>query len=184
NRFSVGPTSTHARLTRRLSASPSSLPGCWPFATADRSTFCTTLAAARGVKRSKARASLTGHPLIRSTTGRVFRGDIRTKRSVAFDSVIAWVFLFEGHGFFALGGPVPLEEPRRRKLAQLVSDHVLGDVNRNELFAVVNGQRVADHFGHDRGAARPRLEDLLLAAGVHVLDPALQTSIDERAFGH
>ena len=46
--------------------------------TADRSTFCTTFAAARGVKRSKASASLTGHPLIRSTTGRVFRGDIRT----------------------------------------------------------------------------------------------------------
>ena len=37
------------------------------------------------------------------------------------------------------------------KLAELVTDHRLGHVDRDMLATVVNGDRVANHFGKDRG---------------------------------
>src|SRR5690242_3870831 len=72
---------------------------------------------------------------------------------------------------------VALERARRSELAELVADHVLADVNRQEAAAVVHREGVADHLGDDRRAARPRLDrtavvhalhrDLLQHAGVH-----------------
>ena len=44
----------------------------------------------------------------------------------------------------------PAEEPRRGELAELVPDHVLVHVHRDELVAVVHGERVADELGRDR----------------------------------
>ena len=38
---------------------------------------------------------------------------------------------------------VPAEQPRGRELAELVADHVLGHVHRDELVPVVHGERVA-----------------------------------------
>jgi hypothetical protein len=77
---------------------------------------------------------------------------------------------------------MPLEQPGRRELAELVPDHVLGDVHRDELPAVVHGQRVADHLGHDRGPPRPGLDDLPLGPAVHHLDLLEKVGIDERPF--
>lgn len=42
------------------------------------------------------------------------------------------------------------ESSRRRKLAQLVTDHVFCDVDRNVTLAVVNAEGQADHVGRDR----------------------------------
>ena len=78
-------------------------------------------------------------------------------------------------------GRVSLERPRRRELAELVPDHVLRQVHRDELLAVVHGERVPDHLGNHRRAARPGLDDLLLAAAVHDLDLLEQRQVDERA---
>ena len=78
-------------------------------------------------------------------------------------------------------GRVALEEPRRRELAELVADHVLGDVDRDELLPVVHGERVPDHLGHHRRAPRPGLDDLLLGPAVHHLDLLEQVRVDERA---
>src|SRR5690606_20969304 len=65
---------------------------------------------------------------------------------------------------------VTAERTRRRELAQLVPDHVLRQVDGNELVTVMNGQRMSDEIRRNRRAARPGLHDALLAARVHLLD--------------
>ena len=45
------------------------------------------------------------------------------------------------------------EKTRRRELSQLMAYHVLGDVHRNELVAVVYCDRVADKLRKDGGRA-------------------------------
>src|SRR5207344_2945555 len=72
---------------------------------------------------------------------------------------------------------VGAEGPRRRELAQLVADHRLRDKDRHVLAAVVDGDRVADHLGEDRRAARPGLQHLLGAGLVHRDD-----ALDQRLF--
>src|SRR5512146_1447829 len=75
---------------------------------------------------------------------------------------------------------MPTEGPRRRELAELVTDHLLGDEDRHVLAAVVDGDRVADHLGEDRRGARPGADHVLLARLVHRLDPAHQPLLHER----
>src|SRR5690606_37875531 len=70
----------------------------------------------------------------------------------------------------------------RRELTELVPDHVLGDVDRAELLAVVDGQRVGEHVGRDHRATAPRLDHALLAALVHLLDLATELVVDVGAF--
>src|SRR5215210_5995267 len=79
-----------------------------------------------------------------------------------------------------LAGVVP-EGARRAELAELVADHRLGDVHRDVLAAVVDGDGVADHVGDDRGAARPGLDDPLLRLGVEGVDLLQQVLVDERS---
>ena len=66
------------------------------------------------------------------------------------------------------------------ELAEPVADHVLGHVDRDVLLAVVDGDGVADERGEDDGRTRPGLDDLLLVALVHLLDPPLEAELDER----
>jgi hypothetical protein len=76
---------------------------------------------------------------------------------------------------------VVLEGAGGGELAELVADHRLGDVDGHVLAPVVDGDGVADHLGDDRGAARPGLDDLLLARLVEVVDLLEQVVVDERA---
>src|ERR1700722_1826882 len=76
---------------------------------------------------------------------------------------------------------VPFKSPRRRKFTQLVSDHLLGDVHRNELLAVVHRQRVPDHVRQNRRTARPGLQNFLFVAGVQAFHLLTQVAIDERS---
>src|SRR5439155_251548 len=55
-------------------------------AAAQRSTFSTSRAAARGVNARTVRASGTGRPRMCSATSRALRGDIRTQRATALTS--------------------------------------------------------------------------------------------------
>src|SRR5262249_21625395 len=55
---------------------------------------------------------------------------------------------------------VVMEGARRRELAELVAHHLLGDVHRDELLAVVDAEREADELRQDRRAPRPGLDDL------------------------
>src|SRR5690606_26208493 len=75
---------------------------------------------------------------------------------------------------------VTVEGPRRSELAQLVSDHVLGDEHGHELAAVVYREREADRFGEDRRPPRPRLDHLLRLSGRRFLDLLEQVAVDER----
>lgn len=67
------------------------------------------------------------------------------------------------------------------ELAQLVTNHGLGDVHGNMLAAVVNGDGVTDHLGEDGGRAGPGLHDVLLASLVHRDDTREEARLYERA---
>src|SRR4051794_10435370 len=76
---------------------------------------------------------------------------------------------------------VALEGPRRRELAELVPDHALGDEHRDVLATVVHRDRVPEHVGDDRRAARPGLDHLLAVLVVLVVHLLEQVVVDERA---
>src|SRR3954468_20775786 len=110
--------------------------------------------------------------MVRATL-RTFFGDIRALRVRAWTSMVWGGFRFPGDSS-ALRGALPfwisfrirvkksglnfltrqaavrLEDAGRCELAELVPDHVLGDVHRGENLAVVNAERVADEIGRDR----------------------------------
>src|SRR5262245_31083409 len=77
---------------------------------------------------------------------------------------------------------VPAVVAGRSELTEAVADHVLGHVDRDVLLAVVDGNGVADERREDHRRARPGLDDLLLVALVHLLDPAEEAGLDERPF--
>src|SRR5574340_1404652 len=70
------------------------------------------------------------------------------------------------------------ERARGRELTELVTNHRLCDVHRHVLATVVHGERVTDHLREDGGGTRPRLDDLLLARCVHVLNALQETRLD------
>src|SRR6476646_5050589 len=76
---------------------------------------------------------------------------------------------------------VTLERAGRSELTELVSDHRLGHEHRHVLAAVVHGERVAEHVGHDHRAARPGLDDVLGARVVLDIHLLLKVVVDEGA---
>ncbi len=68
------------------------------------------------------------------------------------------------------------------KLAQLMSNHVFSNVNRNKLISVVNGYRMTYEVGRNHRGARPCLYDILLATFIHRKDFLFQTNLDIRTF--
>src|SRR5262245_61025857 len=82
------------------------------------------------------------------------------------------------HLRFPVAG-VSAKRARRRELAELVSDHLLGDEHGYVLAAVVDRDRVPDHLREDGRGARPRADHPLLVRGVHRLDAAHQPLLDE-----
>src|SRR5580765_2127726 len=186
-RFSRGPSFTKIFDTTRSSVSTFvSLSSA--LAAAERTSFSRSFAHVFFVKRRIESASLTFRPRTRSATRRTFCGEAFKYLSVAVASIVvsrnrglASPRLLSPHpllgrrrsrlgGLLDLLAAVSLERTRERELTELVPDHVLGDVHRHELAAVVDGQRVADHFRGDRRAARPGLDDLLVALAIHRLD--------------
>src|SRR5437899_2039908 len=74
---------------------------------------------------------------------------------------------------------VALEGPRRRELAELVADHVLGHEQPHVLLAVMDQEGRADELGDDRAVAGPGLDRL---ADADPLDLREQPNVDVRAF--
>src|SRR5438128_12623887 len=104
---------------------------------AERSAFSTSRATDFLVKRRIARASVAFLPRIRSSTSPAFWAEVRMYLLVALTSSSA-ICVSLGLRAGDLGrllhlGGVALERPRGRELAQLVADHVLGDIHRDEL---------------------------------------------------
>jgi hypothetical protein len=63
-----------------------------------------------------------------------------------------------------------------------VADHVLGDVDRDVLLAVVHRDRETDEVRQDGRAARPGLDRTLVGRGPRGFHLVEQVVIDERAF--
>src|SRR2546427_60650 len=77
-------------------------------------------------------------------------------------------------------GAVAAEQPGRGEFSELVADHVLGDVDGDELVPVVHREGVADEVGRDRAAPRPGLEHLLLVPLVEGANLHHQRLLDVR----
>src|SRR5262245_39698632 len=74
------------------------------------------------------------------------------------------------------------ENPRRRKLAELVADHVLGHVNGNVLLAVVDAEGEADELRQDRRAAAPDLDHFRAARRARGIGFLQEIAVDKRTF--
>src|SRR5687768_10761513 len=109
-----------------------------------------------------------------STTRRAFIGETRTYRAFAM-----------AVGLATTRPPVvldvPAERARGRELAELVADHALGHEDRDVLATVVHRDRVPEHVRDDRGATRPRLDDVLGPLRVLGVDLVQQVLVDEGA---
>src|SRR5258706_4920076 len=182
-RFWVGPwPAKHAETVRSSSSSRRFWflsATCTAFAMAERSVFSMSRATDFLVKRRMERASAAFFPRIRSRTSPAFWAEVRMYFAVAFTSSMAISLGLRsaatGGGGRAAGagggrrrhlghlldlGGVTLEMAGGRELAQLVAHHVLGDVDGDELPAVVDGQGVADHLRGAGGGTPPRLDHL------------------------
>src|SRR5439155_19208239 len=84
-------------------------------------------------------------------TSRALRADTRTKRAVA---TVRMLRLARRRGGGLLRRAMRLEGARERELTEPMTNHVLRHVHRDELPAVVDGERVAHELRRDRGAAR------------------------------
>src|SRR6185436_13260699 len=188
NRFMVGPSSTYA--SAALSAFTRA------FAMALCSTLRTGSLAACGANCNTAMASVACLPRIRSTTRRAFMGVTRTCRACALASIAVpcfrskigsggWLTRVADHrsaaASFLVVLHVTLERPGRRKLTELVANHGLGHEHRDVLAAVVYGDRVSEHVGHDHRTTRPGLDDVLGARIVLDIHLLLKVVVDEGA---
>ena len=68
------------------------------------------------------------------------------------------------------------------KLAELVSDHVLGDVHGNVTTAVVDCDGVSYKGREDSSGTAPGLENLLLALLIHFVDSLQELGSCEGSF--
>src|SRR6266516_7729352 len=154
---------------------------CSALATAEFRTLATVCEAPSGENCRIRRASMTCRPRTRSTTRRTLRGEILTYLAVAFASITR--FLLERRASLGVV-PVRAEHAGGGELAHLVAHHRLRDEHRHVLAPVVDRDGVPDHLGHDGRAARPRPQDPLVPALVHVLDLGHEVVVHERALLH
>src|SRR6185437_5772501 len=183
-RFMRGPSLTSACETYRRSTSTSSLMFC-ALAMADCSTFSTVGAMRLLTVRSVVNAFPACWPRIMSTTRRAFCGETRIYLASALASIS---IPSNGRRLGRLPGffrsrfyRVSFERAGRGKLAQLMPHHVLGDVHRNELLAVVHGDGVPHELGKNRGTARPGANDLLFIRRAEHHELGFQVRIGKRS---
>jgi hypothetical protein len=78
---------------------------------------------------------------------------------------------------------MPLKRSRWSKLAQLVANHILGDVNRQMSSAIVNTESEPNHLRRDCRAPGPGLDHRwTLAASARLLDSLLDTRVNVGTF--
>ena len=75
-----------------------------------------------------------------------------------------------------------LKDSRGRKLAEFMSNHVLGDEHGMKSLSVVHQERVADKIGCHHRATRPGLDRLFRTRGVHLVDLLEKMRFDEGSF--
>src|SRR4051812_15444674 len=147
--------------------------------------FFTVCAMRRLLKVSVATASAAVRPRISPAARLSLRGEARMFRVIACASVAGRVrscfgLLIGSASLRLLVGGVPREGARRRELAELVADHVLRDLHRDELLPVVDPEGQADELRQDRAAARPDLDDLVARRSPGGLRLGKQVAVDKR----
>src|SRR5699024_2301406 len=188
NRLRVGPSSTSAWAIPRSSSSNRSEASSAlnrAFATAEPMTLEIVFAAACGANSTCVSASLAPFPRMVSTTRRAFMGVTRTYRACALASI---VFLPSYCSEWTASAATTLtvvlivsaEGPRRSEFAEFVADHRLGDVHRDVLAAIVDGERVAEEVRGDHRTTRPGLDNGLRALFVLCVHLLLEVIVNER----
>src|SRR5262245_30277203 len=181
-RLNIGPSSIRASETTRSSGSRAPRSSALPIALLR--TDSTSRAPRFGANRRSWSASSALLPRMRSANGRTFRADMSAYLWVARYSIDSSL-LRAGRGRrgrrLGLAAGVSLERPGRGKLAQLVSDHVLGHVHLEERLAVVHQERHPDEVRVNGAVARPRLDRVAVAAGLRLLDLGGDLRVDVRA---
>ena len=76
---------------------------------------------------------------------------------------------------------MPAESARSCKLSELVTYHVLGNVDRDMSPAVVNGDGMANHLWEYGARATPGSDDLFVATLIHILHALEQLGLYEGA---
>src|SRR5690606_18351059 len=145
----------------------------------------TSLAIRRRENDSSASAALQLLPRIRPATRFNLRGLTRKVRASACASLSATRRFAFG---LLISGPlhllvrrVAVKRTGRRELAELVTDHVLGDQHRDELLAVVDAEREADELRQDGRPPRPCPDHLVAARLARLLGLLQQIAVDERS---
>src|SRR5881275_624469 len=85
-------------------------------------------------------------------------------------------------GYFRRVRTVFLKHTRRRKFAELVTNHVFGHENRLKNLSVVNQKRVADKIRRHHRTPRPGLNWFLRARVVHLIDLLQKMRFEEGSF--
>src|SRR3954447_960165 len=147
--------------------------------------FFTVCAMRRLLKVSVVTASAARRPRIRPAARFSLRGLTRMLRRTACASVSGRVrscfgLLIGSAPLRLLVGAVPREGPRRRELAELVADHVLRDLHRDEFLPVVDPEGQADELREDRAATGPDLDDLVPRRSPGGLHLGKQVAVDKR----
>ncbi len=75
-----------------------------------------------------------------------------------------------------------LESTCERELTQLVANHLIGDIDRHVLFAVMHSNGQADELGQDHGATGPSLNRLLVLVCHGLFGLGNQVMVDEWTF--
>src|SRR5437899_484470 len=75
---------------------------------------------------------------------------------------------------------VPVEGPRRRELAELVPDHVLGHQHRDEFVPVIDAEGEPDKLRKDRRPARPGPDHLIASRPAPRLRLPAHIAVDQR----
>ena len=75
-----------------------------------------------------------------------------------------------------------LKHTRRRKFAELVTNHVFGHENRLKNLSVVNQKRVADKIRRHHRTPRPGLNWFLRAGVIHLIDLLQKMRLNEGSF--
>src|ERR1700743_2517170 len=171
NRFMTRLLPTDASATTSRSTSR-----LWLFsalAIAEFSAFLTSCAMRFFEKVSSLTAEAAFLPRMVAATRSSLRGLTRTVRSTALASLSASRRVLEGLLIGSilrdfLVARVGREGAGRRELAELVTDHFLGDVHRDELLAVVDAERQSDELRQDGAATRPGLDHVVAHAAARL----------------
>ena len=91
-------------------------------------------------------------------------------------------YLYQGPILFLAVTGVAAESTRGGELAELVANHVFGNVDRDKLVAVVDSECVSYELGGNHGGAAPGLDYRLLAGLFHGSYLLLELDGDKGSF--